>query len=251
MNIEEVFRQYTARFAGADGVLDELSELKLEHTVRVVADAELIMRAAGWTDAQCEEGCAAAWLHDIGRFEQLKRFGTFRDRDSVDHAALSVEVIEAEHILDAYAPDARARIIEAVRLHNRRELPEGLDIPTAVLAHLVRDADKLDIFRILDEQVESKVLLDNPSIFWDLPVHGCISPRVAESVLRGEPVEYGWIESLSDFILIQVGWVINGLHYPETRRLVRERGVVNARERVLKMLTDDPLIERCCNAARA
>ena len=37
---------------------------------------------------------AVALLHDVGRFEQYKRYGTFNDRKSVNHAALGVEIMK-------------------------------------------------------------------------------------------------------------------------------------------------------------
>ena len=38
-----------------------------------------------------------AWLigilHDVGRFEQIRRFGTFSDADSIDHAHYAVNIL--------------------------------------------------------------------------------------------------------------------------------------------------------------
>ena len=42
-----------------------------------------------------------ALLHDIGRFEQYAKYRTFVDKDSVNHAELSVKVIDSNNILES------------------------------------------------------------------------------------------------------------------------------------------------------
>ena len=43
----------------------------------------------------------AALLHDIGRFEQFHRYKTFSDARSEDHAALGVDAIKEEGLLQS------------------------------------------------------------------------------------------------------------------------------------------------------
>lgn len=248
--IEEMFAAYVARFAWADGNLAALAQLKIDHTARVVSAAERIMRSENWTAERFAEGTAAAWLHDIGRFEQLRQYGTFQDSKSIDHAELSARVIEAEGILDFMPDSSRARIVSAVRVHNMKRIPDEIVGEGLELAHLVRDADKLDIFRILHEKYRAGEITENSTAFWNLPLKGPVSDRVATSVLAGEPVEYSWIQSLSDFILIQVGWVISGLHFRETRRIAAEEHVIEMREEILRVFSASPWIDRCCGMAR-
>ena len=46
-------------------------------------------------------------LHDVGRFEQLRRFGTFDDSKSIDHARAGVQVLfEQGHIRDYLDDDS-------------------------------------------------------------------------------------------------------------------------------------------------
>ena len=85
MDLEGLRREYDAYVDTfrVDGKLPPMMELKREHTAFVVANARAI--AAGermdpTTAAVCE---AAALLHDTGRYEQLRRYDTFRDSDSV------------------------------------------------------------------------------------------------------------------------------------------------------------------------
>ena len=76
--------------------------LKIEHTLRVAELAEEIARAQGFTPAGIDLCWLAGLLHDIGRFEQLRRWDTFNDRASADHAVIGVDVLfeGASHLDD-------------------------------------------------------------------------------------------------------------------------------------------------------
>ena len=63
--------------------------LKIDHTYRVAALCEQIARSIPLTEEQTDHAWLAGLLHDVGRFEQLRRYGTFEDAKSIDHAACS------------------------------------------------------------------------------------------------------------------------------------------------------------------
>ena len=129
--------------------------LKAAHSYRVAEIAERIARSLGQ-----EELVDFAWLlgllHDIGRFEQAKRYNTFADSQSVDHAELGADILFKEGLIDCFPtetlPEGWQNIAEtAIRLHNKLALPDGLDKDTETLSNILRDADKVDIFRVLNE----------------------------------------------------------------------------------------------------
>ena len=113
----------------------------------------------------------------------------------------------------------------------------------------MRDADKLDIFRVLEDQVEHTDWKGDSRAFWNLAVSAPPNPVVVACIEAGRPVDYQNIKSLSDFVLIQVGWMISGLHFATSRRLCRERGHLAYRRGFLHQLTDSPAVDRLCNLA--
>ncbi len=245
------FTAYINTFRTSDGNLAPMLQLKLTHTLHVVKDAQRIMQDEAWDASARLEGQACALLHDIGRFSQFREFGSFRDSESVDHAQRGVEIIQSLNLLEGVPPPTAQRIIEAVKWHNKKALPEDLDGATAALGHLVRDADKLDIFRVMESAAADGSLENNPEITWGLDIKGAPNPEIIASVLSGEPVDYAKIHSLADFILIQVGWVISGFHSRSALRIARQRKVVEFRRAYLKKISDSPAIDRCCDAAAA
>ncbi|MEI8242037.1 MAG: HD domain-containing protein [bacterium] len=249
--LETFFAGYTRRFAGADGRLHPMQQLKVAHSWRVVANAEHIMTAGQWPEAPRRLGRAAALLHDVGRFSQYAETGSFEDRRSFDHAARSAEVLLAEGVLSALSAGARETILAAVRQHNVRELPATLAAAQARFAHLVRDADKLDIFRVLEDAIRDGHLEDHPEIAWSLPETGLANPVILAAVSAGQTVSYQHVHSLCDFVLIQVGWLHSLLHYDAAVALAAARGALEFRERFVCAVDDSSAVRACFAATRA
>ena len=251
--LTEFYDAYVDTFRGADGKLPDMMQLKRVHTAFVVKNAELIAAGEGFSSEEREVAVSAALLHDTGRYEQLKRYNTFRDSDSVDHAVFSHDIVREKGWLEKVVESSNRRIVEsvlkAVLYHNRRDLPDGMDPLTAVAAHTVRDADKLDIFRVLEDQVEHTDWRKDSRAFWNLAVSAPPNPIVVACIEKGQPVDYQNIQSLSDFVLIQVGWMISGLHFATSRRLCRDRGHLAYRRGFLRRLTDSPVVDRVCDLA--
>ena len=64
-------------------------QLKYEHTLRVLDNISIISRGEGFNSRLVNLSKVIAILHDIGRYNQLKKYGTFSDAKSIDHADLS------------------------------------------------------------------------------------------------------------------------------------------------------------------
>lgn len=169
--------------------------LKVGHTYRVAAAGERIARSLGLAGDELDLAWLCCLLHDIGRFEQLRRWDTFSDARSASHPAIGVEVlfgdygagvgnaaagegsgtgstpalrinapelahpVPVSHPAQADEPgsgriesflDDRAQddlIRTAVGLHSDFRLPDSLDERARCFCQIVRDADKVDIFR--------------------------------------------------------------------------------------------------------
>ena len=95
-------------------------------------------------------------LHDIGRFEQVRRYGTFVDSVSVDHAEFGADLLFKEGLIKDFpveklTAEELCLIETAIRLHNKLNLPQELDERTRYFCNLIRDADKTDIFRVISQ----------------------------------------------------------------------------------------------------
>lgn len=248
--LSEKYLAYVDTFRDSQGRLGKMLELKLNHTLRVVANAGLIEAGGNFDEDERRAAIDAALLHDTGRYEQLTRFNSFNDATTIDHAVLSHDLVRDFGWLEGRAD--RQAILDAILFHNRKELPEGLDRVTTAAAKTVRDADKLDIFRVLEELVATTDWRTDSRAFWSLPIDKAPNPKVIETIRRGEAVDYSDIQSLADFVLIQVGWIRSGLYYATSRRLACDRGHLAFRRKFLVELgAGEEADELCCLTAEA
>lgn len=248
--LEKKYAEYVAGFADHSGRIPEMMELKRVHTRYVVDNASLIAYGEGFDDKEREASLASALLHDTGRYEQLRRFNTFKDSESVDHAVYSYDIIRKLKWMDALTDKkTEEAILKAVLYHNRREIPDGLDSLTLKCAQTVRDADKLDIFRVAEERITKTDWRKNTTAFWNLKIDAPPDREVVECILSSKPVDYQMIKSLSDFIMIQVGWMISGFYYSTSRRLCSERGHLAFRRKFLHELSASRAIDEICDKA--
>lgn len=151
---------------GFDRTSERIS-LKTVHTQGVVNYASAIAGKMGLSKEDQELAKLIALLHDIGRFEQVKRYDSFEPY-TMDHAGFGVELLfdEKENgpmIRQFIKDDQWDDIIRtAIACHSSYALPSIEDAHTDLHAKLIRDADKLDNCRVkLEESVE--VLLGMPA----------------------------------------------------------------------------------------
>lgn len=145
MDAVRIFMQYAYRY---DCAHDSKMKLKVVHTLAVADVMKRLTDALQLTEHTAYLAHLCAVFHDIGRFGQLKRYHTFLDHKSVDHAALGCEVLVQENILEELSEREQKMVLTAIRNHNRFQIEEGLDEETLLLCKLIRDADKCDIFRV-------------------------------------------------------------------------------------------------------
>lgn len=125
---------------------------KLDHTYNVVKMAQYIADDLKLNSEDRELAKLIALLHDIGRFDQAKEFGSFReDIKSIDHAALGVKILFENGFIHEFIDDRRFdNVIKlAIANHSRYKLDEkGLTDKELLHCKLIRDADKADSFRV-------------------------------------------------------------------------------------------------------
>ena len=194
---KDVFLRYTQEYDTQNILISH----KIEHTLRVAMLSERYAQALGMG----AEDTALAWflglLHDIGRFEQVRRYGTFVDSQSVDHAELSGDILFLDGLLERFPAeglpgDWRAIAELSIRQHNKLRLPEGLDARTLRFAELLRDADKTDIFRVMvsipfDQRAGSSRASfqdtgeASPDVMACVLEHRCVPARLRRSRFEG------------------------------------------------------------------
>ena len=105
MNIDrqkalQAFADYVKNY----DVTDEKIKLKIDHTYRVCSLCRQIAAQSGFDENEIEIAWLTGLLHDVGRFEQLRRYGTFVDAKSIDHAEFGADILFKEGKIIIFFP---------------------------------------------------------------------------------------------------------------------------------------------------
>ena len=145
------FDDYSNRFLGSDEYVNANLKLKQEHTKRTCQEIVLLAEELALDANQVRIAELIALFHDVGRFPQFAEHRTFHDPRSVNHCQLGVDVLNREGILDSLRDEERQWVETAVRYHGCKTLPSELTGLTLLFCKLIRDTDKIDIFRVVLE----------------------------------------------------------------------------------------------------
>lgn len=94
-NVINAFAEYVRNYDPSD----EKIKLKIDHTYRVAGLCQRIAESLGLSEPDVDIAWLLGMLHDIGRFEQIRRFGTFNDVQSVDHAEFGADLLFKEGLI--------------------------------------------------------------------------------------------------------------------------------------------------------
>lgn len=216
------FDKYCLDFNSKDPEFQRNITLKIDHTKRVVKEIENLGKNLKLSKEDLRLARLIAYFHDIGRFEQYKRYETYSDAKSENHAKLGIHIIQEHHILDSLSQRDQNIIIKAISYHNRAALPEKESERVLFFSKLIRDADKIDIYKVVTDYYAIKKHSINKTIELDLPDNSAISSNVSNAILSGKIVKTSDLNTLNDFKLLQMAWVFD-LNFQHSYEVIAQR----------------------------
>lgn len=233
-------KDYVERFRSDDAYTNENNAVKIGHSLRVCGHCRAISRSLKLTEEKRYLAETIGLLHDIGRFEQFRKYRTFSDGKSENHAELGEAVVRRENILSRLDQREQCIILKGIGFHNRKGIPRDENEETRFFLKIVRDADKMDILEVLAEFYASGDSESNPALVLDLPDSPEVSAAVVEDVLAGQNVDLEHVRFVNDFKLLQTGWVFD-LNFPYSLNHIKEHGYM---ERIMDTLPQTPETQR-------
>ncbi len=204
---------------------NEKIRLKIIHTNEVVRCAGEIAGRMHLTREDRELAEVIALLHDIGRFEQVRRYDSFEPA-TMDHAHFGVELLfgpDNPLIRSFVASDRWDGIIrEAIGRHSDYSVGFIEDERVLLHARLIRDADKLDNCRVkLADDIRVLVAMDAEEVgtqpVTDIVFQACMDHRSVRSADRVTKMDY-WVSYLAYFY---------DINFRETFQIIKENNFVN------------------------
>lgn len=219
------FIEYVNQFSSPDSFIQENIELKIEHTGRVQKNTLSLAKSEKIGENECMLSEVIALFHDLGRFEQFTKYKTFRDSESEDHAILGVKILNREKILSRLSSEEKNLVLKAIEYHNRMEIPESIEKESKLcfFCKLIRDADKIDILRLVSEEYADEDKNLNPALELYLPDTKGYSEPMITDILNNRMAKIADMKNRNDVKLLRLSWIFD-INFPETFSLLREYG---------------------------
>jgi len=246
-SLKQWFAEYCASFSTPVREDQKNFVVKRDHTREVCLNAVRIATDLKLSEHDVLLAEAAGLFHDVGRFPQYQQYRTFDDSISVNHAALGVKVLLEKNVFRGLPKPEQDLIVRSVSLHNVFFLPELLDKRTLLFARLVRDADKLDILRVVIEYFGQAAGNRAEAVALGLPDSPGYSPEVLACLARGEMARKSDLTTLNDFKLLQLAWLYD-LNFASSLRMVLERQYI---DKLAEMLPGTDEIKQAVELVRA
>ena len=235
------FLAYARSFRNGDADHDQHLALKERHTFGVVRHARGIADAEPCfaQPAMRRALLLAALYHDIARFPQYAQYQTFSDARSFNHGHFGCRELLRQKMLAGESRETRARVRSAVLLHNRFTLPPGLPQDTLHITQAVRDADKLDILRVMRKNLGVGATPD-PVIVLHMPDSPEYSPAILDAVWQRRLASFTDMRTTTDLRLLLCGWFYD-LNFQASRQQAIRSGHLLS---ILEALPDGPDLNR-------
>lgn len=186
------FHGYSQSFYSSDPEIMRGVRLKEDHSVRVAANSLALAQHLKLGERETAVAETVGLLHDVARHTQWTLFQSFNDASTqYDHGTAGAAIVATTGILTAdFSQLEQETILFAITYHNKIRVPE--DKPEKVLiANIIRDADKLDIFRTL------------PPVTADHDY----SPALIHLLRHQRPLPYSEAKKPADRRLLRFGWL--------------------------------------------
>lgn len=215
---KKAFKEYVKKYNPED----EKIKIKIAHIERVAENSKRIAENLNLSQEDIELAELIGLLHDIGRFEQVRLYHTFVDKDSINHGEYGAKVLFEDGLIRKFIKDDKFdRIIKlAIVNHNRADIEEGLTEREKLHAKIIRDADKTDIFMILISG-DKKAIWEKADLSDDK-----ISDEIYREFVEDKRINYKERKTSADILVSHFNYVYD-LNFPETRKIIRDNKYID------------------------
>ena len=201
-------------------------KLKVVHTYKVVENAKIIAKNLNLSEEDIELAELIAFLHDIGRFEELNFLSQF-DSVKFDHASYGCKMLFEDNLIRYFIDDnSYDELIKiAIDNHSRLNIQEGLNDKFLLHAKIIRDADKIDNFRVKKEEKIEAIFPGKVKSIADME-NSKISDKVYETIRNNKCVDIHDRVTILDYWLCVLAFIFD-LNYKESYEIIKEANYIN------------------------
>ena len=234
--------QYMKSFYSDDEEVQQGIVIKETHTGYVTSNCVELAKTLQLSRHDTELAEIIGLFHDVGRFRQYSIYKTFNDADSEDHADLGLKVIDELDFFKELS-DVDNEIVQfAIKNHNKKVVEATDDERRILFAKIIRDADKLDIYRVL-EPFLAQENADKMPKFIKGKERAEISPDFVYNFVAGNQADYRKIRTNGDRKIVRLMWIYD-INFAWTMKKIVERGYI---DKIIEALPIDDNVQKGIN----
>lgn len=216
---KQEFKKYVSNY----DIKNDRIRVKIAHIERTASIAKEIAQNLKLSEEDIQLAELIGLLHDIGRFEQVKKYNTFIDKNSVNHGQLGVQILFEQGLIYNFLEDRQYDEIirKSILNHNRNKANiETSNDREKMHTNIIRDADKLDL------------MYEAVFIYWQEPKdiqeieNGKLSEKMLADFYQGKLADNRNRISRTDQILRFVSFIFD-INFPYSFRILKEKDFIS------------------------
>ena len=242
--MHEWMSRYMKSFYTDDAEVQQGILIKEKHTGYVTANCVELAKFLKLPTHDAELAEIIGLFHDVGRFRQYSIYKTFNDADSEDHADLALKVIAELEFFNELAAQDFDVVKFAIQNHNKKNVAPTDDERKLLFAKIIRDADKLDIYRVLEPFLAQAAAEKMPNFIKSTSrLVAEISSDFVENFVTGKQADYRKIRTNGDRKIVRLMWLYD-INFSWTMKKIVERGYID------KIVSNLPMDEKIAEGVR-
>ena len=219
-NAKKEFKKYTDNYDRNNGRI----RVKIQHSYRVAENSLKISKSLRLNKEEQDLAELIGLLHDIGRFEQIKKYNTYSDANTIDHATLGTKILFEDRCIRKFVQcDKYDKIIRtAIDNHNKLKIQEGLTEKELLYCKIIRDADKLDIYNIVTtENIKDAVSFKTEDIASEI-----LTEKIYNEFFKKETITYSNMKTNIDLMVAWIGYIYD-INFKESFKMINEKQYIS------------------------
>lgn len=215
---KEAFKEYVKFYDKANAKVEN----KIVHTIRVANSSKKIAMNLKLEQEDILLAELIGLLHDIGRFEQIRRYNTLIDKDSINHGIYGAKILFEDNVIRNFIEDGQYDTIikTAIVNHNTGEIKKGLSPREELHSKIIRDADKTDIFYAL-------TTLDIQTAYCcDSMEQDVISKEIIREFKQEHKIDYAKINNGAERMVANLAYVYD-FNYNFCLQIIQQKGYID------------------------
>lgn len=217
------FEKYVNSFLSGNIEEDYSILLKKYHTLRVTDNCNYLADSLHLSKEESELAEIIGLFHDLGRFPQWHYHKTFSDNDSFNHGEKANEIIIENKILDSYY--FKNTVLVAIENHNKPFIDKDLNDFDLFFSKLIRDADKMDILRMIADRANGKNQIKYGIKNTSFNFSEEFTPEAMQSIIEGKIVQSNTVNTITDRILLILGFAYD-INFNDTLKVVLDENLL-------------------------